>query len=278
MRRALAPLVACLLAAAVGSVSSAAAEGPPRIEAHFRAAGFQVALLSQDHGKEAAFFLTRGGRFASYLTAAHLEGARWSADFGPFGKLDLTFHASSRPKCEFREVGGTLVGELEFSGENGFAHFRRHRIPAEFEAESCSELPAPESLPLAATAEPGITLRAYTGHRGDGEFVLATGRKSGSGFSGFLSGGLEETVGGVSVVRGVQAPLQGDALRFDLEDGTAALRPPGPFIGRAGFQRRLGRAPLWHGSLRAPLLGGPTLRLTGPRFHASLVEGEPPSE
>jgi hypothetical protein len=280
MRRAPASLIACLLVVCLGGVlaAPAAAEGPPRIEAHFRADGFQVVLTTQDEGKDAVLYLTRGHRFATYLTKARLEGARWRADFGPFGKLDLTFHASRPPHCEFREAGGTLVGELAFRGENGYAHFRRHRIKAVYEAEHCSELPVPDSLPLAATAEPGITLRAYVGHRGDGEFVLATGRHSGTGFSGFLSGGREEIVGGVAVVRGVQAVLQGDALRFDLEEGTAALRPPGPFIGRATFQRRPGRTPLWRGSLRAPILGGPTLRLTGPRFHASLVEGEPRDE
>jgi hypothetical protein len=280
MRRAPASFLVCLVVACLGAVlaAPAAAEGPPRIEAHFRADGFQVALLSQDRGKQAALFLTRGGRFATYLTPARLEGARWRADFGPFGKLDLTFHASRPPHCEFREATGTLVGDLEFTGENGFSHFRRSRIKADYEAEHCSELPMSESLPLAATAEPGITLRAYIGHRGDGEFVLVTGRKSGSGFSGILSGGREETVGAVSVVRGVQAPLSGDALRFDVEEGTATLRPPGPFLGRAEFRRRAGRAPLWSGSLRASILGGPTLRLTGPRFHASLVEGEPPQE
>jgi hypothetical protein len=90
---------------------------------------------------------------------------------------------------------------------------------------------------------------------------------------------LGEEREGMSVARGVQLTAGSGAFRWDLEKGTATLRPPAPFTGWATFSRRgKGRPGTWKGSLGMPILGGDPVRLAGAAFRAAIHKGLPQDE
>jgi hypothetical protein len=69
------------------------------------------------------------------------------------------------------------------------------------------------------------------------------------------------------------------AFRWNLETGTATLRPPAPFTGSATFTRHGhdGHG-TWKGSLGMPIFGGESVELAGSAFRAFIHKGVPQDE
>lgn len=90
---------------------------------------------------------------------------------------------------------------------------------------------------------------------------------------------LAEKREGVTVARGVQLAAGAGAFRWNLEKGTATLRPPAPFTGSATFTRHGhdGHG-TWKGSLVMPILGGESEELAGGEFRVFIHKGVPQDE
>jgi hypothetical protein len=90
---------------------------------------------------------------------------------------------------------------------------------------------------------------------------------------------LGEEREGVAVARGVQMAAGSGAFRWDLEKGTATLRPPAPFTGSATFTRHGNDGHgTWKGSLGMPIFGGESVKLAGGAFRAFIHKGVPQDE
>lgn len=75
------------------------------------------------------------------------------------------------------------------------------------------------------------------------------------------------------------AKLGASDFEWDFAKGTATVRSPAPFTGKAVFHAHPhGGAPQLTGNLRVPTLGGPALSLTGKRFKATLTDEVPVDE
>lgn len=81
------------------------------------------------------------------------------------------------------------------------------------------------------------------------------------------------------VARGVQLTAGSDSFHWNLEKGTATLRPPAPFTGSATFTRHGHEGHgAWKGSLTMPVLGGEPVKMTGGEFRAFIHKGVPQDE
>ena len=77
----------------------------------------------------------------------------------------------------------------------------------------------------------------------------------------------------------MQLAAGSDAFNWNLEKGTATVRPPAPFTGWATFTRRRHDVRgTWRGSLAMPILGGEPVELTGGGFRAYIHKGVPQDE
>jgi hypothetical protein len=94
-------------------------------------------------------------------------------------------------------------------------------------------------------------------------------RKGRKGRSIFYGVKVERSEGMV-IWRATQAFGSPSAFAFNHVAGTATLRPPRPFRGRAVFKERPHGRDLWRSTIRVPLLGLEPLRVGGPGFRAGL--------
>jgi hypothetical protein len=175
---------------------------------------------------------------------------------------------------------GIFTGDFEFTGEHRYIHFDVHRIGGErTTAGSCSSgRPAADLRarrgPTAAEAR-GATLQARTAGPSPLDTITAEVHRGVRGFEGVVAGFRWERGEGMEVIRGAQIGIGRNRFRWDVDAGTATIRPAAPFTGSATFSRRPDGKPRWSGSLRVPILGGRPLSLTGPRFEAHLRAGSP---
>jgi hypothetical protein len=291
MRRALVLLAASLLVA-VPPVALAGAAAPPSvsvselsrtsIEFHFHRGPYLVFVGMEGPGNRLALTVSRGGASADYVTKPRFEGRSVKARFGRLGSLDLTFTPSPGKvhRCgSIVQAQGVFTGDLEFTGEHHYIHLDIHRVRGEhISAGSCSSdsrATSSRSRPGPAAGERGVTLQARTPGPSPLDTVSAIAKRGAKGFEGVIAGFRWERRDGMEVIRGAQIGIGGARFRWDLDAGTASLRPPAPFTGSATFSRRPGGSPRWSGMLRVPILGGNPLALTGPRFDAHLRAGSP---
>ena len=118
-----------------------------------------------------------------------------------------------------------------------------------------------------------MTLLATDEGKRDTDLLLGFTAHTRKGRRLLLDGSRTEKSEGMLVERGVEVLARPGALAWDRAAGIAHLTPPAPFQGSAEFRRRPHGRPIWRGSLRMPLLGGGTVRLTGRRFKATLGPG-----
>lgn len=124
----------------------------------------------------------------------------------------------------------------------------------------------------------GATLGARAGSRAQGRIrevgVFDDGRTGPHKI--ILYATLGEEREGMTVGRGVQLAASSGAFRWNLEKGTATLRPPTPLAGSATFTRygHKGHG-TWRGSLSMPIFGGNPVRLAGGAFRAFIHKGVP---
>jgi len=254
--------------------------------------GFTVNVdVSNNDGEvDATIIIDRGPRVAYYSTSAKVTAERVTARFGGLGVLDYRFAPKRNGSidCDYAEEGEAVFeGTFNFTGENGYVHIEASRAEGSFQV-----YPAPKSCPqerLIRRAVPyhpsysdkGATLQARAGSLAKGRVreVMAFDEGEHGPHKVALFATLIERREGMAVARGVQLAVGAGAFRWNLEKGTATLRPPAPFTGSATFTRRGhdGHG-TWKGSLLMPIFGGEPVELAGGGFRASVHKGVPQDE
>jgi hypothetical protein len=204
-----------------------------------------------------------------------------TAQFGSLGELDYRFtpKRNGSVDCDYDTEEGDAVfeGTFVFTGENGYVHIEAPGAEGTFRIDpaptNCAQKRlARRVVPYSPTySGEGATLEAGTGSWAKGRprevNVFDLGKKG--QHQVVVDAFLGEKREGMSVARGVQLIAGSGAFRWDLEKGTATLRPPKPFTGSATFTRRSkGRPGTWKGSLGMPILGGEPVELAGGEFRA----------
>jgi hypothetical protein len=284
----LAVATAALLAAASGAASAASPEAGTVVNVKLdlpASNGLRAQLETSDEGM-VTLELQRGEEQAIYEVPGKVTASGLRVRFGRLGLIDVAFAPaatlSSTPPPEgctgeprtLRE--GTFAGTIEFRGERGYTRIAAPQATGSMSVISqwqCPEEPAP--FGLAARGR-------FDGQKGERSASLhAVGRQcrcsfdagvyytKGRGQSIFY-GVKAERREGMEILRATVARAGGAAFAFDHEAGTATLRPPPPFSGRATFVDRPGRRDLWRSNIRMRLLGTAPLRIQGPGVRAGL--------
>jgi hypothetical protein len=254
--------------------------------------GFSVHVFvsNNDGDVNATIMLSRGPRVAYYAAPAKVTAERVTARFGGLGELDYRFapKRNGRVDCNGAEEGEAVFeGTFDFTGENGYVQIEAGHAEGSFQI-----YPEPKSCPqkrLARRVVPyhphysdkGATLQARAGSPAKGRMrevnVFDEGQRG--PHKVFVFATLAEKHEGLTVARGVQLAAGSSAFRWNLEKGTATLRPPAPFTGSATFTRygHNGHG-TWKGSLGMPIFGGEPVELAGGEFRAFIHKGVPQDE
>jgi hypothetical protein len=281
MRRALVLFLVVLAALAAVAPTAGAAAPQHALSFELHADGFQIQGRSAAGSDRVRLMLDRGGEVAYYNARARLGDGTVKARFGRLGSLDFRFvpARSEGPLGCGGENGaqyGAFKGSLIFHGEHHYAavdaawargwfqtHPVRHCGPAAHGSVATPGLTAP-------IAETGAGIEAWDSYQLPFRFFGAftgTGKK---GVRVAFNALLAEHREGMQIDRGVQLYAGARSFVWDLGAGTATLEPPAPFTGRAFFRREPGGGSRWWGSLRAPILGGRPMRVTGREFDTTL--------
>jgi hypothetical protein len=254
--------------------------------------GFGVAVYVSNNDGEvsATMIINRGSQVAYYGTPATVTAERVTARFGTLGELDFHFapKRNGSVDCNGAEEGEAVFeGTFVFTGENGYIHIEADHAEGSFQV-----YPEPKGCPQKRLArrivpyhpfysDEGATLEARAGSRAKGSVrevsVYDEGQRGPHKVAVFAT--LGEVREGMTVARGVQLAAGSGAFRWNLERGTATLRPPAPFTGSATFTRHGhdGHG-TWKGSLGMPILGGEPVELAGSEFRAFIHKGVPQDE
>ena len=285
-------LFAGVLVAVPAVTAGAGREVEREVAFSLDADGFTVRVIASNNDGDvnAVMILNRGPRVAYYMTPAKVTAERVTARFGTLGELDYRF-APKRDggiDCNGAEEGEAVFeGTFDFTGENGYVHIEAGHAEGSFQI-----YPEPKNCPqnrLARRAVPyhpsysddGATLQARAGSRANGRMrevnVFDEGRHGPHKIA--VVGTLSEEREGMTVARGVQLTTGSGAFRWNLETGTATLRPPLPYTGSATFTRHGHEGHgTWKGSLGMPILGGEPVELAGSEFRAFIHKGVPQDE
>jgi len=292
MRRALVlagVLFAGLLVAVPALAAGAAREVERDVAFSLDVEGFTVRVLvdNNDGDVNATITLNRGPQVAYYSAPAKVTAERVTARFGRLGELDYRFapKRNGSVDCDGAEEGEAVFeGTFAFTGENDYVHIEAGHAEGSFQIS-----PEPKNCPqkrLARRVVPyhptysdeGATLHARAGSRAKGRMrevsVYDEGQHGPHKIAVFAT--LGERREGMLVARGVQLAAGSSAFRWNLEKGTATLRPPAPFTGSATFTRHGhdGHG-TWKGSLGMPILGGEPVELAGGEFRSFIHKGVP---
>jgi hypothetical protein len=283
MRRAL--VLFLVVSAALAAVAPTAGAAVPRRALLFqvRTDGFVVQGRSEPGSGRLRLLLDRRGEIAVYNVKARIGAGTVRARFGRLGSLDLGFRPARREGaagCGRRR--GTFRGAIEFHGEHHYADVDAERAAGWFQT-SCGE--GGGGLELGATvastarvtatradrvAETGVRLEGLTSYHPPYRFIEVFTESRPAGVRVSFSAFRAEHREGMLIDRGVEIYAGARSFFWDLGTGTATLEPPAPFTGRAFFRRESGGGSRWWGSLRAPILGGRPMRVTGVDFDTTL--------
>ncbi|HEU4736274.1 MAG TPA: hypothetical protein VFS48_04505 [Solirubrobacterales bacterium] len=292
MRRALVlvgVLFAGLLVAVPAPAGGAGREVERELAFDMDVEGFSVHVFvsNNDGDVDATIFLNRGPQVAYYTAPARVTAEQVTSRFGRLGELDYRFapKRNGSVDCNGAEEGDAVFeGTFNFTGENGYVHIEAGHAEGSFRVS-----PEPKNCPQGRLArrvvpyhptysEDGATLEARAGSRAKGRIrevsVFDDGRKGPHKVA--LLAYRAEKREGMAVARGVQLAIGSGAFRWNLEKGTATLRPPAPFTGSATFTRQGNDGHgTWKGSLGMPILGGEPVKLAGREFRTFIHKGVP---
>jgi len=248
-----------------------------------------VSVTNNDGEVSAAIRISRGPQVAYYSAPAKVTADRVTARFGSLGEVDYRFapKPNGRVECTGSERAEAVFdGTFAFTGENGYVHFEASHIEGALqiypEPRNCTQKRlAGRVVPYHPHySDEGATMEAVAGSRAEGKIREVSAYDSGRGSHKiFLFATLAEEREGMTVGRGVQLAAGSGAFRWNLERGTATLRPPAPFTGSATFTRRGHKGHgTWKGSLGMPILGGEPVKLAGREFRAFIHKGVPQDE
>jgi hypothetical protein len=293
MRRALVlagVLCAVFLVAAPALAVGGGREVERELAFKLKAEGFTVLVFvsNNDGDVNATIIVNRGPQVAYYTAPAEVSAERVTARFGRLGKLDYHFapKRNGSVDCNGAEEGEAVFeGTFNFTGENGYVHLEAVHAEGSFqiypEPKNCPQKRLARRVPYHPSySDEGATMQARAGS-GKGRMrevsVFDEGRRGPRKVTVYAMLGEERE--GMAVARGVQLRTGSGAFRWNLEKGTATLRPPAPFTGSATFTRHGhdGQG-TWKGSLGMPVLGGEPVKLAGDEFRAFLHKGVPQDE
>lgn len=247
--------------------------------------GLRARLETSDKGV-VTLELRRKEELVSYEVEGDVTESGLRVRFGRLGLIDAAFTptgtlssteppegCTGKPRT-LRE--GIFTGTIEFTGERGYTRIAASQATGSMSVVSqwqCPEEPTPFAL---------VARSRFDGQKGEKSASFhAAGRQcncffdagvyyaKGRGRSVF-SGVKAERREGMEIIRATFARAAGSAFAFDHEAGTATLRPPPPFSGRATFIDRPGRRDLWRSTIRMRLLGTAPLSIQGSDVRAAL--------
>lgn len=251
--------------------------------------GLQAHLETTPDGM-ATLELRREASFVSYEVQGEVTETGLKVRFGRLGLIDLAFAPTTTLDSTEPSAGctgaprtlreGVFTGTIDFTGERGYVRLEGSQatgsmsvlpewrcidepaFPFAGASRSHGQEPREESENASLHAENRRCLCFFSAgmHHRDRK-----GRRGRSIFYG-VKAELRE---GMEIWRQTKAFGRPSAFVFNHEAGTATLRPPRPFSGRATFRERPGRD-LWRSTIRVPLLGAAPLRTGGPGFRARL--------
>ncbi|HVW46784.1 MAG TPA: hypothetical protein VHA76_07015 [Solirubrobacterales bacterium] len=288
MRRAPALLSVVFAALAVAAAPAGAATPRHALGFELHADGFWVTAMSPLAGERVRLMLDRHGEVAYYWAPARIGPDSVRVRFGRLGALAFRFtpgRGEGPLGCGGRHDGsqwGTFRGSLVFRGERHYADVdaRRARGWMQTRPSGCrggrpaggeGEVRRAGASRPAPVAETGAVLEATTASVLPADVFYSFLDHGPKGLRVVFGALREERREGMRIERGAQVYGGAAAFRWDLGAGTAVLRPPGPFEGRAVYRRQAHGKASWTGSLRVPVLGARRpMRLAGAAFDAHL--------
>lgn len=237
-----------------------------------------LAFSEDDYRKgEVLILLSREDSAVAYFSPATVTDTKIDADLGELGRISLEFVPSGRKKrlhtnCDSGPTafdGGSYVGTLEFSGEEGFTHVSATQIP--FTPRPLVELVCGMGSEGEGVGPglPGVRLRAIAG-RGRNKVSLQVNQNRPEARVR-VEAAIEERRGSLWVAREVERTYPAAAFHFDSRLRSAVLRPPAPFSGSAVYRRDADAPDRWTGSLAVDFPGDSNVALAGVRFQSNLI-------
>jgi len=243
--------------------------------------------------RQACSVRAKGPQVAYYSVPAKVTAERVTAKFGAFGELDYNFRPKGSGSAECLGASDTeneaeLEGTFRGTGENEYVHVEADHVDG-----TVHLYPVPKQCAQSRRArrvvpyhpsysDKGATLQARAVSLGGQPEAREVSVYDGGGRGPHkivISAYLGERQEGVDIARGVQMAAPSSAFNWNLDAGTASLRPPAPFTGSAKFTRRGGNGHgTWTGSLTMPILGGEPVAVAGTEFSAYMHKGVPQDE
>lgn len=294
------PLALCLLAIdgaapataapAAGAEPVSGAEGEVGVNLHFKAGGFVFKLENDSSDAEDQLTLRVSGRrqLVNYMVHGRVTENGIEAKLGKIGEISLAFEPTQTrigetpDRCRGeprRHMKGVYVGTFHFRGERGYVEVERGRIEGGMHVVPPRYCPPPEGAHrlqptgrrAAREGEGLAVLSAGVRRRDHGTlFGVIANRRPDESSTAFIASTYEVREA-VQIVHYAIAQARASTFRFDLGEGTAAVKPPSPFQGWARFRRGPHGHNSWRGSLRVSMLGLGFVDLTGPRFRARIT-------
>lgn len=222
------------------------------------------------------------GRAVVYKAKGRVSETGLKVQFGRLGLIDVAFSPTETLGSTEPSAGctgaprtwrrGVFTGTIDFTGEREYVHIQTSQVEGTMNVISawqCPEEPIlfKDALPSAASSKnpkKKVSATLYAGgRRCDCTFAAGVHFPKGRGESLFY-GVRNESREKMEIGRVIVARGSGSAFVYDHAAGTATLRPPPPFIGRATFKGRAypGGDPgdgwvstLWRSTIRMPFLG-----------------------
>jgi hypothetical protein len=289
-------IVALVAAIPAGTASAAWPDKGALIftEMELKASNGLRAHLEVTPDDEVTLVLRREGQYVVYEVEGEATETGLKVRFGRLGLIDVAFTPtvtldSTEPSdgCTGRPRTlheGVFTGTIDFTGERGYVRLEGPQATGSMSVLPewrCIDEPAfsfagASRLLSHETEESGKESEhasLYAAGRGCSCLFLAgmhhrdrKGRRGRSIFYGVKSERRE----GMEINRVTKAFGAPSAFVFNHEAGTATLRPPRPFSGKATLRERPGSDPYWRSTIRVPLLGAAPLRTDGPGYGAVL--------
>ena len=289
-------LAACLLLPAAVATGVGPEQGTVvKVELDLKASNGLHAQLENAEDGMVTLELRRKGQTVKYEAPGKATEAGLKVRFGRLGRIDVAFAptktlSSTEPGegCTgaprtLRE--GVFTGTIDFTGERGYVRIAAPQVTgsmgvisqwkcpeAEREAEEDPFARAARSSTAERRGEPrereSATLSAY-GLRCSCVFVAGVHHRHSGGKSIFIGYWIDKREG-MEILRATQVIGPASAFDFDHVAGTATLHPPSPLSGSASFEARQRQRPLWHSTIRVPLLGADPIDTRDPGFAVDL--------
>jgi hypothetical protein len=292
------PAIAIAALATVVPAASAVAASPETgpivtVELELEASHGLQAQLETSDDETVTLMLWQAGRFVSYEVRGEVTEAGLKVRFGQLGLIDVAFTPTKTLSATEPSAGctgaprtlreGVFTGTIDFTGEREYVRIEGPQAEGSMSLISqweCLEDPGPFA-PFAGVSRSHETdpeeESEHASLHADSRRCMCSfsagihhrdrkGRRGRSIFSGTKSERRE----GMEIFRGTSAFGPPSAFVFNHEAGTATLRPPRPFSGRATFKRRPGGRALWRSTIRVPMLGADPVRPQGRGFFVGL--------